>query len=67
MDDTAVSASLVLRNILLLFQHKDPGLGILFAHSHRRRQSYDSASDDYIIMHGDNSGTAKLSHACHTA
>jgi hypothetical protein len=52
MDDTAVSASLVLRNILLLFQDDDPCLGILFAHSHSRRQSDDSPSDDYILMHG---------------
>jgi hypothetical protein len=52
MDDTAVSATLVLRKILLLFQDENPRLGILLAHSHGRRQSNDSSSDDYIIMHG---------------
>src|SRR5215470_20394800 len=56
MDDTAVSASLVLRNPLLLFQDEDPRLGILFAHSHSRRQPYDSASDYYVVVHGWNSG-----------
>jgi len=52
MDDTAVSPSLVLRKSLLLFQDEDARLGMLFAYSHRRRQSYDPASDDYVLMHG---------------
>lgn len=68
MDDTAVSASLVLRKILLLFQDEDTRLGILFAYIHRRRQSYDPASDDYALMHAwVEFGAANLSHACHTA
>jgi hypothetical protein len=51
MDDTAVSATLVLRKILLLFQDEDPGLGMLAPHGQRRRQSYDTTSDDCILMH----------------
>jgi hypothetical protein len=37
MDDTAVSASLVLRKILLLFQDEEARLGMLIAHGHSRR------------------------------
>jgi hypothetical protein len=51
MDDTAVSATLVLRKILLLFQDEDARPGMLVAHSHGRRQSHDSTSDDYIVVH----------------
>ncbi len=58
MDDTAVSASLVLRKILLLFQDEDARLGMLIAHGHSRRQSHDSTSDDYMLMHS--SGRRKL-------
>jgi hypothetical protein len=51
MDDTAVPASLVLREIFLLFQNQDPRLGIFFAHSQSRTQSDDTTSDDCVIMH----------------
>src|SRR5215475_3029510 len=57
MDDTAVSASLVLPNIPLLFQDEDPCLGIPFPDCHSSGQSDDSSSNDYILMHGWNSGT----------
>ena len=56
MNDTAVSTSLVLRNILPFFQDENPCFGILFAHSHSRCQSDDSPSDDYVVMHGWNWG-----------
>jgi len=42
----------VLRKSLLFFQDKDARLGMLVAHSHGRRQSDDSTSDDYIVVHG---------------
>jgi hypothetical protein len=53
MDDTAVSATLVLRKILLLFQDEDARLGMLIAHGQGCRQSHDSTSDDYIVIHGE--------------
>ncbi len=40
------------RNIRLLFQDEDPRLEMLFGYIHRRRQSYDPDSDDYVLMHG---------------
>ena len=58
MDDTAVSATLVLRKVLLFFQDEDACLRMLIYDGHTCRQSNDSASDDYIIMHG--SGRRKL-------
>jgi len=52
MDDTAVPTTLVLPKMLLLFQDEDARIGMLIAHCHGRRQSYDSTSDDYIVVHG---------------
>jgi len=52
MDDTAVSASLVLRKILLLFQDEDARPGMLIAYGHSRRQSDDSTSNDHVVVHG---------------
>jgi hypothetical protein len=51
MDDTAVSASLVLRKIFLLFQDEDARLRMLIAHGQSRPQSDDTASDYYVLMH----------------
>lgn len=58
MNDTAVSATLVLRKVLLFFQDKDPRLRMLIAHGQSRRQSHDSTPDDYMLMHS--SGRRKL-------
>jgi hypothetical protein len=52
MDDTAVSATLVLRKIPLLFQDENARLGMLVAYGHSRRQSDDSTSNDHIVVHG---------------
>ncbi len=51
MDNIGVSARLVLRKILLLFKDGDARLEMLIAHARSRRQSYDSTSDDYMLMH----------------
>jgi hypothetical protein len=56
MDDTAVSATLVLRKILLLFQNEDVRIGMLIAQSHGSRQSHDSTSNDCVVVHGSNPG-----------
>jgi hypothetical protein len=52
MDNTAVSATLVLRKILLLFQDEDARPGIFTAYGHSRRQSDDSTANDRVVVHG---------------